>query len=151
MSLFVLIGRKGFLMERKFRDDIVHDVIPISPEPGDFPGRGVGVIHQNAQPGIGVARLTQGLVESIPNRGLGVVGPDMSFDGAGVQGQEFSRDHPVTDERTDDPETEGLKDLVVQSSQEPGEPFLRGSRLTRQEAKNLSHARVVGKLEDQVG
>jgi len=58
----------------------------------------MGVIHENAQPGIGVAGLGLRFIESVPNRGLGVVGSDMSFDRAGVQGQELSRYHSFTDE-----------------------------------------------------
>jgi hypothetical protein len=65
LLFLVMVRRKSLLMERKLRDDVIQNMISVSPEPSDFRLKRLRVMDEHTQPGIGVARELACLIEPV--------------------------------------------------------------------------------------
>src|SRR4030042_4268500 len=126
-------------------------MISVTPEPSDFRLKGLRVMEENTQPGIGVTGELAGFVKPVLSRGFEIVFLNVGLDRTGIQSQVLSCDYAFLNETAHQSEPNGLKITVGLGSQELRKPFFGGGWPARDKTKNLGHDRVVLKFKDKVG
>src|SRR4030042_6101800 len=126
-------------------------MISVTPEPSDFRLKGLRVMEENTQPGIGVTGELAGFVKPVLSRGFEIVFLNVGLDRTGIQSQVLSCDYAFLNETAHQSEPNGLKITVGLGSQELRKPLFGRGWLAWEKTENPGQDRIVLEFKDKVG